>query len=64
MYTDHLYGSFEFDTELTELPDGKGWKASALGYQAVHPTADQAVNDLNQLLNSKMESGQLVPNQG
>ena len=63
MYTDHLYGSFEFETELTQLPDGR-WRASALGIESTHSSSEQAVNDLNAVLNHKMESGELVPQQG
>jgi len=59
---DYLDGSFEFDTELTQLP--QGWRASAMGHSADALDQSQAVNDLNQLLNTKMERGELIPQQG
>lgn len=61
--TDYLNGSFEFETELTTLPDGKH-RASALGFSITHEDQSQALNDLNQLLNDKMERGLLVPDRG
>jgi hypothetical protein len=61
--TDYLEGSFEFDTDLAHGTDGK-WHASAMGYKASHEDQSQAINDLNQLLNTAIESGKLVPNMG
>lgn len=61
--TDHLGGSFEFDTHLGRDSEGNH-VASALGFSASHPFQDQAINDLNAILNDKMERGELVPDQG
>jgi hypothetical protein len=59
--TDHLYGSFEnFHTDLQQLEDSK-WRASALGYSAEHTNRDQALNDLNEKLQTAITKGELRP---
>lgn len=58
--TDHLFGSFEFDTDLKRAEDGQ-WTASALGVSATHYDQSQAVNNLNQKINEKLERGEIRP---
>lgn len=61
--TDHFHGSFDLETQTGK--DDKGFYAKANGYEARHPfSADQALNDLNQLLDNAIASGKLVPNMG
>lgn len=59
--TEHLTeGSFEFQTDLNQLPDGK-WEASALGVKATHADQSQAINDLNAALDDKIMRGEIRP---
>ncbi len=60
---DHMFGSFDLETETGK--DDKGFFARAQGYEARHPfSADQALNDLNNVLDEAVSSGKLVPNMG
>lgn len=61
--TDHMHGSFEFHTNLKQLEDGK-WVAEAMGISAIHRDREQAINDLNQKIDTAVVSGQLRPDQG
>lgn len=64
MFTmDHFWGSFEFETEIGK--DDKGFYARAHGYEARHPhSQDQALNDLNQVIDTAISTGKLVPDMG
>jgi len=61
--TDYLQGSFEFETTVEVLPDGKV-KASACGREVIAADASQALNDLNAKLNQEMEAGNFVTTMG
>ncbi len=63
-FTDHLAGSFEFDTKLSRNADNTKWVASALGVKVEHFDQSQAVNDLNQILDEKIARMEIVPDQG
>lgn len=63
-FTDHLQGSFEFDTKVTRNADNTKWVASALGQSVEHFDQSQAVNDLNALLDDKIARMEIVPDQG
>lgn len=58
--TDYLQGSFEFETELSRDEAGNH-TASAMGESVTRSDPSQALNDLNSLLNDKMERGLLRP---
>jgi hypothetical protein len=58
--TDHLNGSFEFQTDLAKDAEGN-WIASALGVSAKHSDQSQAINDLNAALDEKLMSGEIRP---
>lgn len=59
--TDHMWGSFEFETETGQ--DDKGFYARAQGYEVRHPfSAEQALNDLNEQIDIAIQTGKLVPN--
>lgn len=61
---DYLDGSFDsFETTVTKDKDGF-FVAEACGYSARAADQEQAVNDLNNLLMQKMETGELVPQNG
>ena len=61
--TDHFFGSFDFETE-TGIDDKGAW-ARAQGFEARHPfSTDQALNDLNSLLDDAIAQGKLVPDMG
>lgn len=64
MFTmDHFWGSFEFETEIGQ--DDKGHYARAFGLEARHPySSDQALNDLNKLVDEGISKGEIVPNMG
>ena len=64
MFTmDHFAGSFEFNTEVGQ--DDNGHFARAMGFEARHPfSAEQALNDLNEQLDSAISRGELVPDMG
>ncbi len=60
---DHFEGSFEFETTVGK--DDRGFFARAEGLEARHPfSADQALNDLNNILDEAITTGKLVPNMG
>jgi hypothetical protein len=61
--TDHFFGQFQFETETGT--DDKGCYARAQGFEARHPfSTDQALNDLNQVLDNAIATGKLVPDMG
>ena len=58
--TEHMFGSMEFETHLTQAPDGD-WTASAMGLTATHRDREQSLNDLNQKIDTAVISGELRP---
>jgi hypothetical protein len=58
---DHLYGSYEFATDVTKDDQGI-YTAKAQGYSASHRDQGQALNDLNQKLAEAIQMGKLTPN--
>jgi hypothetical protein len=60
---DHLFGSFEFETEVGQ--DDKGHYARAFNMEARHPyDASIALNDLNAKIDVAIQNGTLVPGMG
>lgn len=58
--TDHMFGSFDFQTELSQDAEGM-WTAKALGIEVKNRDRDQAVNDLNKTLDEKLIKGEIRP---
>lgn len=58
---DYLGGSFEFDIETGK--EGDRFYAKAGNFKVLHTHQDQAINDLNALMNDMMERGEFTPQQ-
>lgn len=61
---DHLEGIFDgFETEVGS--DEKGFYARAMGREVTgRPDADQAINDLNQIIYDAISRGEIIPDMG